>query len=142
MRICIKCDKLTSKFTSKNVCKKCTNRRAAELYPRYRIKQLASQKRLRDQRVIKLLSLIAGGNIKCFCCGEKSIQFLAVDHINGLGSQIRRENYRLKDRVKLLDEVQQNWAKVLDYQILCHNCNWAKGKAPGRICPVHKEGAI
>jgi Recombination endonuclease VII len=38
---------------------------------------------------------------KCACCGESEIKFLAVDHVNGKAQPER--------------------------QVLCHNCNLAKG---------------
>ena len=66
---------------------------------------------------------------KCQCCGEKRIQFLAIDHINNDGNEHRKligNNKRI-----------EKWLKDNNYpegfQILCHNCNMAKsfyGKCP------------
>ena len=59
---------------------------------------------------------------QCQCCGEMRMEFLAIDHINGGGSKERkkrdaRTNYRYL--------IANNFPK--DFQILCHNCNAAKG---------------
>jgi len=60
----------------------------------------------------------------CTCCGETTLQFLALDHINGTTTE-----QRAKDRksgfgwyAKLRREGYPN-----HIQIHCHNCNAAKG---------------
>jgi predicted restriction endonuclease len=69
---------------------------------------------------------------KCTCCGETENHFLTIDHINGGGSQHRKE---LKGRSVF------KW--LLDhgcpegFQILCYNCNMAKGHYG--ICPHQLE---
>ena len=58
----------------------------------------------------------------CACCGETEIKFLCIDHINGGGTKHR---HRL-GRTDLY-----YWLKARGYpkgyQVLCHNCNCAKG---------------
>lgn len=58
---------------------------------------------------------------KCVCCGEKEPKFLSFDHINGGGSQHR----------KVIGGKIIRWLKKNGYpegfQILCHNCNLARG---------------
>ena len=67
------------------------------------------------------------GKIKCNCCGEKEIKFLALDHINNNGKQERKKwGSSLYARLRKL-----NYPK--GYQVLCHNCNMAK--AFYKICP-------
>ena len=61
----------------------------------------------------------------CRCCGENShIDFLSVDHVEG------RKNFP-KEQQKLRGVNMYEWIKRNDYpdnfQILCHNCNLAKG---------------
>lgn len=59
---------------------------------------------------------------KCACCGESQYEFLAIDHVHGGGQKER----------KILS-TQQIVNKVIklnfppEYQLLCHNCNSAKG---------------
>src|SRR3990167_4626766 len=59
--------------------------------------------------------------MKCTCCGESELKFLAIDHINGGGRKHRKEiggNF-------------YQWLKINKYpagfQTHCHNCNQAKG---------------
>jgi len=68
---------------------------------------------------------------KCACCGESEWPFLAVDHVNGNGNEHRRKVGRGNSFFNWLKK--SNWPA--DFQVLCHNCNQAKGM--GLICP-HK----
>lgn len=81
----------------------------------------------------KLVLNYYGGNpASCACCSERNYEFLAIDHINGGGN-------------KHLKEVGQNLAYWLisnnfpeGFQVLCHNCNMAKGLygyCPHKILP-------
>ena len=60
---------------------------------------------------------------KCVCCGENKIEFLAIDHINGGGSQHRKRDSRATQMSHWLKE--QGWPD--GYRILCHNCNLSIG---------------
>ena len=74
-----------------------------------------------ERRTALRREVLAAYGSKCQCCGETEFQFLAVDHIDGGGAKHRRETS---------NNVYQ-WLKKHDYptgyQILCHNCNMAKG---------------
>jgi len=62
----------------------------------------------------------------CRCCGENSdIRFLAMDHINGR-SHLPEKEKNLSD-VKLAMWLKKNNYPEGEIQILCHNCNSAKG---------------
>lgn len=74
---------------------------------------------------IETFSHYSDGNIKCACCGEREIKFLALDHINGGGGKERRET-RSKGGQKTYRLLRKNNYPT-GYQILCHNCNMAKG---------------
>lgn len=71
---------------------------------------------------------------RCVCCGEVGFWFLTLDHINGGGRA--KENGRA-------GHVLYGWLRKRDYppgyQVLCFNCNSAKGIL-GR-CP-HQEGKV
>lgn len=71
---------------------------------------------------VRLLVLNHYGNC-CVCCGESQYEFLAMDHINGGGAQHRRD---LKNSKTICE-----WLKTHNFpdgfQILCHNCNMARG---------------
>lgn len=68
----------------------------------------------------------------CRCCGETEEHFLTIDHINGGGCQHRKT---IKG-----GQIFHTWLIKhkfpLEFQILCMNCNWAKGKYGH--CP-HRE---
>ena len=64
---------------------------------------------------------------KCNCCGETTIEFLSIDHINNDGAQHRRDlGVSSGSYAILLDIIRNDFPN--DIQILCMNCNWAKGK--------------
>lgn len=87
-------------------------------------------KRNRVYRV-KLLNetLAAYGGAFCACCGESTLEFLSIDHINGRAKdEPRRTGTKLYIWLR-----QQGWPQ--GYQVLCHNCNQAKGTYG--VCP-HK----
>lgn len=70
----------------------------------------------------KVLNYYGNNDPKCVCCGEKTLEFLSVDHINGGGTQQKklagtRNIYPLLIR----------WNFPEGYRILCHNCNQAVG---------------
>lgn len=92
-------------------CRPCANRRASE--------------RIRQAR---LETLAAYGN-KCACCGEEATVFLSIDHIKGDGAAHRRER---KNRNIYYWLRERNYPKN-NFQILCRNCNWAKGQK--KECP-------
>ena len=60
----------------------------------------------------------------CRCCEETMMEFLAVDHIDGRKNLPEKEkNLRSINLVNFL--IKNNFPE--GYQILCHNCNMAKG---------------
>ena len=78
--------------------------------------------------------MIKYGEPICSCCGEKHLEFLAVDHIEGGGIKHRKEfgggSTNFYDWI-----VKQGFPVGL--RILCHNCNCAIGFYGH--CP-HKKG--
>ena len=63
---------------------------------------------------------------KCACCGEGTEEFLAIDHIDGGGAKHRREINRLSGWHFYRWLEQNEWPE--GFQILCHNCNFSKGR--------------
>ena len=68
----------------------------------------------------------------CACCGEYIVEFLSIDHVDGR-KVLEHGKYMMGTRLYY-------WARRNDYpdtlQVLCFNCNCAKGFYG--ICP-HKE---
>jgi hypothetical protein len=86
--------------------------------------------RLRTLRV-EALTHYSGGALCCACCGESTLEFLALDHVEGNGQSHRRQAGVRGGNGFF------RWLKRSGYppglQVLCHNCNCAKGVA--RVCP-------
>ncbi len=60
---------------------------------------------------------------KCACCGETIKEFLSIDHITGGGAKHRKSIGGSAYLNRWL--IKNNFP--MGYQVLCHNCNQAKG---------------
>lgn len=107
-----------------------TNRRwyAAHREQAY-LASLEGGHRYRVRVRLAALRAYGGDSPSCRCCGETIMEFLCLDHINGGGNKHRKESGTLS---------MYEWCKRNKYpsglfQILCHNCNMAKGFYGG--CP-------
>lgn len=83
---------------------------------------------------LSCLVYYSGNPPKCACCGENEIKFLAIDHIEGGGTQHRKVMY--VEKVGSIYRWLKNNKFPNGFQVLCHNCNSAKGYYGS--CP-HKE---
>jgi|SRR5208337_5315037 len=100
-------------------------------------KSAKNLRKLRRNLKIEVFSHYCDGTPKCACCGEEHIEFLSLDHINNNGAEERRK----------MSGSGQGWGgeflyRILrrnnypnGYQVLCLNCNFAKGHFG--VCP-HK----
>ncbi len=59
---------------------------------------------------------------RCACCGETTPEFLTVDHINNDGAA-----HRKVIKSKLYEWLRANSFPKAGFQLLCFNCNCAKG---------------
>ena len=81
----------------------------------------------------------------CRCCGESYIEFLAIDHIAGRKQmdskpELVKLGYSSLKRGQVLHKwvIENNFPK--GFQILCHNCNYAKGIVRNKNkCPHEKQ---
>lgn len=95
------------------------------------------------QRKLMVLIHYGGNPPKCACCGEYHIEFLTIDHTNGGGEEHRRqiaqsmnlESRRCSGSHIISWIIKNNFP--CGFQILCSNCNTAKGRNKVRFCPVH-----
>lgn len=98
----------------------------------HREERNAKRRERNAERRLRVIQHYSNGTNSCSCCGESIVQFLTVEHINGGGTKHREEQ-------KLYGNTFYYWLIKnkfpLGYEILCYNCNCAKG-AYG-ICP-HK----
>jgi 5-methylcytosine-specific restriction endonuclease McrA len=102
--------KQTPKFKARITAYEQTPERKAYVRASHRVRQ----------QMLRRAILEHYGNC-CVCCGETIPEFLAIDHINGGGKKHRKEtgsNFYAWI-------IKNGFPK--DLQILCHNCNLAKG---------------
>lgn len=83
---------------------------------------------------IMALDHYSKGKMECSCCGEKILDFLTIDHKKNNGTKHRKE-IGAAHIFRWL--VRNNYPE--EYDVLCMNCNFAKGlKYNNGICP-HKK---
>lgn len=87
-------------------------------------------KKRRYEQKIEIFTFYSQGIPKCACCGEKEIEFLTIDHINGGGCQHKKET-----KNHLYEWIVKNKYPE-GFRILCMNCNLAIGKLG--YCPHTK----
>lgn len=63
---------------------------------------------------------------KCFCCGETHPYFLTLEHIHGR-TKVKGKSRGLPSSAELAKARSEGWPKD-KYQLLCYNCNCAKGR--------------
>ena len=80
----------------------------------------------------KLNALIAYGGPICKCCGETTLQFLTLDHVNNDGNKHRRTNGRAYPSYSNLKTL--GFPQDPPLQVLCYNCNNGK-RVNGGVCP-------
>lgn len=85
---------------------------------------------------VKALSKVSGSLApSCKCCGEDIVEFLQIDHIHGGGS---KESKSYGNHREFFLDIIRGIRPVSDLQVLCANCNHAKGRAGG-VCPHEKK---
>ena len=83
-------------------------------------------------RKLKVTCFEAYGGTRCRCCGETIIEFLTIDHVDGGGREHRRKIGNGRSMYQHLRKL----GYPAGYQVLCYNCNCAKGFYG--VCP-HEE---
>lgn len=123
---CLECSTTIYIHIAKGKCHKCyfTQYKKTQKYKEY---NKTYEKALR----LEVLHHYSNGNPQCACCRESHYEFLAIDHINGGGNIERKREHTTKIYSFLK---RKNYPD--GYQILCHNCNMAKGLYG--LCP-HKR---
>ena len=92
---------------------------------RNKVQDAAYHKNFRRTIKLEIINYYGG---KCTCCGETTIEFLTIDHINGGGNKHRKE---LSGSARRGGINFYKWLKKnkypSEYQVLCWNCNCSKG---------------
>lgn len=126
LRYCSKCKKYLQKefFYSNSArkdglhhhCKKCAIRFSSS------VSAILRGKTRRQKERIQIMKFYGGDVPCCKCCGEHITEFLCIDHING-GGGIQRKKLGNAGIYRWI--IRNRYPK--GFQILCHNCNLAKG---------------
>jgi hypothetical protein len=114
-------------------CSKLRNRAAYEVRkqdPEW-VARITEENRQRRARLRQ--QVIEAYGSACACCDERTPEFLTIDHVNNDGAAHRREVGR--SARMCLDIVRRGFPP--DFQLLCWNCNGAKG-AYG-VCPHERD---
>jgi hypothetical protein len=83
------------------------------------------------------LEILARYGSCCQCCGEKNMEFLAIDHIGGGGNKHRRELKINNGSGLYMWLIKNNFPS--GFRVLCHNCNQAL--AHYGYCPHRKTSS-
>lgn len=92
--------------------------------------------KMRERNALKRQKVIEHYGGACACCGEADAHFLSLDHINNDGAKHRKSLGNSAGRGYQGTAFYHWVVKVgfpTDLQLLCHNCNCAKGFYG--ICP-------
>ena len=96
--------------------------------------RINSYRRDQDRTMrLRVIEFYSQGKMCCACCGDKHIEFLAVDHVDGGGTRHLKTIPSMKISRFL---IKNNFPE--GYQILCHNCNFAKHFY--QVCPHRNVG--
>lgn len=95
--------------------------KSREHYERNKERLLQRQREMR-------LNIVKHYGAVCVCCGETTLEFLAIDHKNNDGNE-QRKTMASNQVYRWI--IENNYPNSI--QILCHNCNMAKafyGRCP------------
>jgi hypothetical protein len=104
----------------------------------HREKCLAGSIKNNRQRKYKVLSAYSKNGIpECFCCGEKEMDFLCIDHPNNDGKKHRKDLQVFGSGAGFYGYlIRNNFPKTVQLQTACYNCNNSR-KISGQC--VHKK---
>lgn len=111
--------RLTDKQRKKRK-QECTNKWKKENRKRYTKSATVAHRKWRLNLRRKVVDLYGGS---CACCGERTFEFLAIDHINGRGTKHIRSFSNYTNYLSWLVS-----RKRAGFRILCHNCNQARSR--------------
>jgi hypothetical protein len=102
-------------------------------WPLRRQKQILHMKEYRHRVKQECLEHYGGVPPRCACCGEGIRPFLTMDHIDGNGTQHRRQ-LRLTGHTTTFYLWLKSAGYPEGYRVLCYNCNSGR-ELNGGICP-------
>jgi len=94
-------------------------------HPNYGQKYYDYQKSARERLRISALIAYSDDPPYCKCCGEHTLEFLTLDHVDGGGNATRSREGHRGGPAQYRRLRREGWPP--GYQVLCWNCNAAKG---------------
>ena len=94
-------------------------------------KSVANEKQKARYKALREEILLAYGGC-CSCCGESTVAFLELDHVESDGAEHRREIGRGSHRIYLW--VKKNGFPKDRFRLMCANCNQERARNKG-VCP-------
>lgn len=127
--------RLRQERKNQGLCVRCgRQKQKSDLLACFSCAERARNERKRFDKKVKLEVFNAYGAMVCACCGERRVEFLTIDHIEGCGREHRKT-------LRFSGSQFYRWLRKNNYpqgfQILCYNCNCAKGHS--RYCPHEWE---
>jgi len=129
--ICRHCQGELGPKSAKGLCQRCYSREWKRTHPE-RVKELNKadhlkhrekrNRRLTERRRARRRQIVETLGAKCKCCGETEPVFLTIDHVQNDGAKVRTMH-----RHRLHTMILAEGCPPERYQILCWNCNAAKG---------------
>lgn len=124
-KYCLKClARVAARYQKRKQAKQCIDCKSPAGAGRLRCDKCydraqAVTNKCRDRLMVEVFR--AYGGAVCRCCGENQFEFLSIDHVNGGDRKHQKEVGNV-----------YRWLKKNGFppgfQVLCMNCNWAKGK--------------
>lgn len=102
---------------------------------RNRVKINSHYRHFRSEVKLDCFRHYSQGKMVCACCGETEIKFLSLDHINGHENECRNKHGHYLGGTQLYLKLKR-MKYPEGFQVLCFNCNCAKGFYG--VCP-HQE---
>ena len=97
-------------------------------FRRIRLSKPGGVEREREQSRVRKLHLkqrvMDGYGGQCSCCGEESLIFLTIDHVNGGGVKEHRAMGGGSSSKIYRQVIAEGWPDK--YRVLCFNCNFAE----------------
>lgn len=114
------------------------NRDLSNSYHRSYRKQRPKKYRKYDKNKLEKLreDVFSAYGKSCVCCGESEPAFLQIDHINGNGTQHRKEVLKHISGTSFYTWLRSNGFPD-GFRTLCSNCNFARGRIG--YCPHEKQ---
>lgn len=125
LRRCPKCqtEKPLAEFYSYAVyCKPCSREYSKAYYRSNKEKLNEYQKQHSREKRLEVLKHYGGDPPKCECCGETTVEFLGIDHLNTTGHVHREEIGTMPIYLWIIKNGYPPY-----FRVLCHNCNLSQG---------------